>query len=101
MSINEAVCRGIQTHFGSSPLASLREKALATISRILRPKTKLFAVKFRCISKVSACKVYRKSCGCNFTMCVSKNEVVCCEVQTHFGSFRLSSFMKKVVGAFS
>jgi len=45
-------CREVQTHFGSSPLASLTEKVLGTISQILRPKTKLFAVKFRHISKV-------------------------------------------------
>jgi len=32
---------------------------------------------------------------------VFKNEAVCCEVQTHFGSFHLSSFIKKVLGAFS
>jgi len=32
---------------------------------------------------------------------VSKNEAVCCEVQTHFGGFRLSSLIKTVVGAFS
>jgi len=28
-------------------------------------------------------------------ICVSKNEAACCEVQTHFGSFRLSGFMKR------
>jgi len=34
-------------------------------------------------------------------ICVSKNEAVCCEVQTHFGSLRFSRFIKKVLGAFS
>jgi len=28
-------------------------------------------------------------------------EAVCCEVQMHFGSFRLSSFVQNVLGAFS
>jgi len=32
-------------------------------------------------------------------ICVRKNEAVCCEVQTHFGSFRLSGFIKKILGA--
>jgi len=32
------------------------------------------------------------SCGCNSPIYVSKNEAVCCEVQTHFGSFRLACF---------
>jgi len=32
---------------------------------------------------------------------VSKNEAVCHEVQTHFGSFLCASFMKVAMGAFS
>ena len=118
-------------HFGSSPLASITEKALGTISRILRPKTKLFAVKFRRISKVlclqglqkklwaqfhdmcvqnwssllwssdafwkfSPCKLYKKSSGRIFPIYASKNEAVYREVQMHFGSFRHSSFIKKL-----
>jgi len=50
--------------------------------------------------KFSACKIYRKSCGRNSTTCASKNEAVCCEVQTLFESFRLTSFVKKVLRAF-
>jgi len=30
-----------------------------------------------------------------------ENEAVCCEVQTHFGSFCLLSFIKVALGAFS
>jgi len=41
--------------------------------------------------KFSACKFYRKSSGHNFSICASKNEAVCCEVQTHFGSFALQA----------
>ena len=33
--------------------------------------------------KFFACKIYRKSSGQIFTIYVSKNEAVCCEVQTH------------------
>jgi len=59
------------------------------------PKTKLFAVKFRCIPDVLACKVHRISSGCIFTIYVSKNEAVFCVVQTHFGRFLLVRLMKK------
>ena len=45
--------------------------------------------------KFSACKFYRKSSGRNFTSCACKNEAVCCEVQTHLGSFRLARLQKK------
>ena len=51
--------------------------------------------------KFSACKVYRKNSGRHFTIYVSKNEAVCCEVQTHFGSSRFVRFTEKVLGAFS
>jgi len=67
----------------------------------MRPKTKLFAVKFRRISKFFCQQVLQKKFGCIFPSYASKNEAVCCEVQKHFRSFRLSSFIKEVVGAFS
>jgi len=51
-SKNEAVCREVETHLGSYPLVRLTEKILGAISRIMRPKTKLFAVKFRRILEV-------------------------------------------------
>jgi len=34
--------------------------------------------------KLSLCQVYEESFGCIFTIYASKNEAVCCEVQTHF-----------------
>ena len=49
--------------------------------------------------KFSACKFCRKSSGRNSTICASKNEAVCREIQTHFESFLLASFTEKVVGA--
>ena len=110
------------------------KKVLGAFFLFLRLETKLFAVKFRRISKVfclqdlqkkfwsqfhdlyvqkwsclpwnsdtfwkfSACEIYRKSCRRDSTIYVSKNEVVCCEVQTHFGSSLPASFKEKVVDA--
>ena len=49
--------------------------------------------------KFSACKFYRKSPEHSFSICASKNEAVCCGVQTRFRSFRLSSFIKKKLWA--
>jgi len=51
-SKNEGICREVQTHFGSSLPANFTEKALGAISRVVRPKTKRFAVKFRRILEV-------------------------------------------------
>ena len=48
--------------------------------------------------KSFTCKFYSKSSGHNFSICASKNEAVCCEVQTHFGGFHFSSFIKKSSG---
>jgi len=59
-SKNEAVCRGIQTHFGRSLPVSFTEKVLGTISRFVLPKTKLFEVKFRRIFKVLRLQVLKK-----------------------------------------
>ena len=68
---------------------------MGAFSRFMCPKTKLFAVEFRRILEFSSCKVYRKSYGRIFTIYVSKNEVVSCEVQTHFGNFHLARFIEK------
>jgi len=72
-SKNEAVCREIQTHSGSSLPASFKEKVLGAIPGFVRPKIELFAVKFKRISEVSAFYVYREISGQIFTICVSKN----------------------------
>jgi len=68
---------------------------------IMRPKTKLLAVKFRRISDVLRLQGLQKSSGRILTIYASKNEAVCCEVQTHFGRFRFARFVKKVLGIFS
>jgi len=40
--------------------------------------------------------VKKKIYGCIFTIYASKNKVVCCEVQVHFGSSYFARFMKKI-----
>ena len=113
-----------QTHFRSFLPARHTEKVLGAISRFLRPKTKLFTVKYRrildvvrlqnlqkkfwahchdfCIQKrsclpwgsdvfwnFSACKIYRKSFGRIFTICVS-----------HKQTFLTSTFCESALGTF-
>ena len=46
--------------------------------------------------KFSPCEVYKNSSGRIITIYASKNEAVCREVQTHFGSFLRASFMKRI-----
>jgi len=92
-SENEAVCCEIQMHFGCFLPASFTENVLGTISRFVRPKTKLFKVKFRRILKVLRLQVLQKKFWAQFLdLCIH---------QTHFGSLHLSSFINKVLGAFS
>jgi len=45
--------------------------------------------------KFFACKFCRKGSGRIIAIFASKNEAVCCEVQTDFGSFLNANFMKK------
>jgi len=51
---NEAVCREVQTHFGSSLPASFTEKVLGDIPRFVSPKMKWFAMKLRRILEAFA-----------------------------------------------
>jgi len=93
------VCRGVQTDFKSSLPASFPEKVVGAIPQFVRPKTKRFAVKFRRILEVLCLQVLKKRLSRNSTICASKSEAVCREVQTHFGSSLPASFTEKVVGA--
>jgi len=45
--------------------------------------------------------LYIKCSERNITICASKNEAVCCEVQTHFGSSLPASFTENVLGVIS
>ena len=67
----------------------------------MRPKMKLFAVKFRRIWKFSPDEVYEESFGRIFTICASKNVAVSCEEQTHFSGFHLVRYITKVLCALS
>ena len=128
-SKNEAVCRGAQTHFGSSLPANFTEKVCASknkavcreiqtdsassippiftekvvgaIPRYVCPETNLFPVKFRRILKVFCLQVLQKSSGRNSTIFVLKNKIVCCEIQTHVGRSCFARFMKNIQGALS
>jgi len=73
VSKNEAVCREVQTHSVRSLPASFKEKVVGAIPRFMRPKTKLFAVKFRRISKVLRLRVLQKKLWAQFhDLCVQK-----------------------------
>ena len=100
-SKNEVVSLAFQTQFGSSLPARFAEKVLIAYSRFLRPKTKLFAVKFRRISEVFSMQALWKSYGRNFTINASKSVTVCHDVQTHFGTSPLARFIKEVMGGIS
>jgi len=65
-SKNEAVCCEIQTHSGSSLPASFKEKVVGAIPRFVRPKMKLFAVKFRRILEVLCLQVLQKKLWAQF-----------------------------------
>jgi len=95
-SKNEVVCRGVQTDFKSSLPASFTEKVVGAIRQFVRPKMKLFAVKFRRISEVNRLQGLQKNFWTNFHDLCVQNEALCCEVQTHFASFPLARFIKKL-----
>ena len=49
--------------------------------------------------KFSPFKLYKKSSGCIFPIYSSKNEAVCCGIQTHFESTLFARFTENVLGA--
>ena len=53
------------------------KKYLGALSRFVCPKTKMFAMKFRCILEVLRLQGLQKNFGRTFKICVSKNEDVC------------------------
>ena len=86
--------------FQKSLPARFTEKVVGAISRCVCPKMKLFAVKFRRILEVFAFQALWKKLWVHFPDLCIQNEAVCCEVQKHSGSFRLSSFIKKLSAHF-
>jgi len=60
-------------HLGSSPPARFMKKVLGALSRLLRPKTKLFALEFRRILEVLYLQVLQKGLGAHIhDFCVQK-----------------------------
>jgi len=100
-SRNKAVCCEVHMHLGSFRLARFIKNVLGAFSRFMCPKMKMFAVKLRCILEVLRLQIYRKNSGHIFTIYVSKNKAVCCEVHMHLGSFHIAKFVKYVLGRFS
>ena len=70
----------------------LYKKSSGAFTRFMRPKTKQFAVKFRLILEVLCLQVLKKMLWRNSTICAPKNEAVCLEIQTHFGSSLPANF---------
>jgi len=88
-------------HFGSFRFARFMKKFLGAFLRFIRPKAKLFSVKFRRILEILCLQGLQiKFWAHCHDLCV-QNEAVSCEVQTHFGSFHLARFIRKVPGALS
>jgi len=72
-SKHEGISRELQTHFGSSLPASFTEKVLGEISRVVHPKTKRFAVKFRRILEVLCLRVLQQKFWAQFhDLCVQE-----------------------------
>jgi len=80
--------------------ASFTEKVLGKISRVVHPKTKRFAVKFRRVLEILClARFIKKSSGRIFSIFSSKSEAVCRWVQMHSGCSLLARFTVKVLGA--
>ena len=87
--IHKAVCRGIQTYLGSLLHASFTE-VLGAIPRFLRPKMKLFSVKFRRILEGFCLRVLQKTLKAQFhDLCVQKQS---CLLWNTEGFWKLSAF---------
>jgi len=100
VSKNEAVCREVQTHFGSFRFARFI-KSSGSIITIYVSKNEAVCREVQTNFGSFRFARFIKSYGSIFTIYVSKNEAVCREVQTHFRSFLRASFMHKVLGALS
>ena len=97
-SKNKAVCREVQTHFGSFLRASFIKTFLGAFSHFWHPQTKLFAVKFRRILEVLRLQGLWKKLWRIFIIYAPQNEAVCFEVHTHFASSLPVRFTEKVMG---
>ena len=100
-SKNEAVCREVQTHFGSFLRTSFIKRIWTHFLDFCVQKWNCLLLSSDAFSKFSPDKVYGEISGRIFTIYASKNEAVCREVHRHFGSFHLAIFPEEVLGALS
>jgi len=99
---NETACREVQMHFRSSPLPRFAEKVLDKFSRLMYPKTKLFAVKFTHILEVICLQVLQKKMWAQFhNLCLQKRSSMLCSSEAFWKVSACCKIDKKVVGAFS
>jgi len=81
-------------------LQGLQKKVPGGMSGYVCPKMKRFTVKFRRTLEVFAFQALQKKFGRIYPIYASKNEAVCREIQTHFGSSLPASFKENVVAQF-
>ena len=98
-SKNEVVCREFRRILDVLCLQVLQKKLWAQIHNFCVQKRSCLLLSSDAVWKFSLCEGYEKSSGRIFPICASKNEVVCCEIQAHFGSSLPASFKEKVVSA--
>jgi len=76
------------------------KKVLGAISRLMRPKMKLFAVETH-FGSFRLMRFMKKVLGVFSQFTRPKTKAVSCEVQTHLGSFHLARYITKVLYALS
>jgi len=74
------------------------KKVLGAFPRFLRPETKLFAVKFRCILEVVALKGLWKKFWVHYLDFFVQKQSCFHEVQMHFESSLPARFREKILG---
>jgi len=100
-SKNKAFSCWVQTSFVSHPLTRLTKKFWAHFHDLCIHIWRCLLWRSDAFCKFFTCNFCKKRSRHIFTMYASKNEAVCYEVQTHFGSYPLTRFTKKVLGAYS
>ena len=87
---NEAIFCELQTHFGSSRFVRFMKKVQGALSRFVRTKMKLLAVKFRCISEVLRLQGLQRKFWTNFHYwCIQKRS---CLLWNSHTFWKLSAF---------
>ena len=99
-SKNEAVCCWVQTHFKNCGFSWFMKKVWVHFHNFCIQKWSCLLLSSVAFWKLWLCLVYEESFGCIFMIYASKNEAVCCWVQTHFESSLPARFTEKVLGAF-